>query len=120
MPGRMQRLDRGIAQHDGVAAMMLCGHIDTAFPELRFRFHQVQLCIVLVQHFTDAVDMVMVTVCQQDIGDLHALLFSQRQHRRHIPCWINNGRTVSGMIVHQVNKILHRSQFQGMDGKRLI
>ena len=115
----MQGLDRRVTQLDDITTVMQCRQIQLVTPELRLGFHQVQLRIMPVKHLTDTVNMVMVTVCQQNICNLHTVLFRERQYLRHIPGRIDNSRPVCCMIVNQINKVFHRTQFQGMDGKWL-
>ena len=94
---------------------MQCRQVQVATPELRFGFHQVQLSIVFFQYFANAVDMIMVTVCQQDIGNPQPPGSGQRQHCGDIPGRVHNRCPAGCMIVNQVHKIFHRPQFQGMD-----
>jgi hypothetical protein len=75
--------------------------------------------VMLPEDRLDAIDVVVMTVGQQNIGDAHALALRQRQHLRHIPGGIDDRRAATGLIVDQVDEILHGSQFQGMEGKRL-
>ena len=96
------------------------GQIQAFAPELRFGLHEVQLCIAVLQHPGDAVDMVMVTVGKQDIGNAHTVTLCQRQHLGHIPGRIDHGGAATGMIMNQVDEILHRPEFQGMDGKGFV
>ena len=76
------------------------------------------LRIILFKHGIYAVDMIVMTVREQDIGNAHAVTISQRQHLGDFPGRIDHGRAATFVVMYQVDKVFHRTQFQGVNGKR--
>ena len=87
------------------------------FPVIHPSFSRLQAGIMVLQYFLNPVDVVMVAVSQQDIGDPDSRFFSQRQYLGHFPGRVDDCRPAGGKIVYQVNEIFHRPEFQGLDGK---
>jgi hypothetical protein len=79
----------------------------------------VQLRIMRPQDILDTVDMVMMTVRQQDVRDAHAPVRGQPENLRHVPRGIHHGCTVRGVVMYQVYEIFHGPEFQGMDREGL-
>jgi hypothetical protein len=114
----VQGLDRRASQLDNVTTVMQCRQVQLVTPELRLGFHQMQLRIVFSQDVTNAVDMIMMTVGQQDVGNPHPPGIGQRQHLGNIPGRVHNRCASGGVIMDQVNEVFHWPQFQGMDRER--
>ena len=119
MAGCVQHPDRRLTQLDDIAAVVQGRQVEVAAPEPRLALQQVQLRIMLLQHLLDAVDMVVMAVGQQDIGDAHAALRGQCEDLRDIPCRVYNGRPVGRVVMDEVDEVFHRPELQGMDGEGL-
>lgn len=117
MPRRVQGTDNGLTQADFITTVMQGRQSRRLPPELRLGFHQVYLRIVARQDRSDAIDMIMVTVGQQDVGNFHPVPACQRLYLGNIPGRIYHRRTTGPLIVDQVDEILHGPQLQRMNGK---
>ena len=115
VPGCMQGEYRGCTQLDAIATMMQRRQIQPPPPELRLIPEQVQLCIMGCKQFFYAIDVVMVAMREQDIGNLHALLPGKGEYRGHVPGGIDDGCPAAGMIMYQVDEIFHGPKLKGMD-----
>jgi hypothetical protein len=71
--------------------------------------------IVALHELADAVDVIVMAVGEQDVRDAHAEALGQGVDLGHFPGRIHHGRGVRGVVVDQVDEVLHGPQFQGMD-----
>ena len=112
MSRRMQDLNSRLPQLNGVAAVVQRGAIQRVSPEFRLVLQQMNLRVVLRQHRIQRVDVIVVTVRQQDIGNAQAAFARGVQNGIRFPGRIDHGDPLAGGVGNQVDEILHRPQFQ--------
>ena len=115
MAGCMQYLDLAFAEPDAVSTMMESGFRQLCAPEFCFWFQQVYLCIAVFERLLQPVDMVMMAMREKDVGNLDAFSVGKLQHLFDLPGGIDYRCGVAGMIVDQVDEILHRAKFHTVD-----
>ena len=81
-------------------------------PEVVLRLQQVDLGVGMIQQFLDAVDVIVVAVSQQDIGDDEIEFPGFCDDAIDFPGRIDHRAAPARNVFDQVNEILHRPHFQ--------
>jgi hypothetical protein len=114
----MQDFDVGFAQRDVIPAPVQCRQIQIRTPETRFVAQQVQLRIVATQHFLNTVNVIVVTVRQQNVRDTNTVAFGQCQHLRNVPSRVDHGGPTACAVFDQIDEIFHGPEFEGTNKVR--
>ena len=61
------------------------------------------------------INVVVVAVCQQDIGNPDTSGIGKTKHFIDFPGWVDNGRSVACMIMYQVDKVLHGAELHAVN-----
>ena len=65
----MQHFYRGFTQVQLIATVVQAGLVELVPPEFVFRLEQMHLGVGMIQHALDAIDVIVMTVGKQNIGD---------------------------------------------------
>ena len=113
----VQDRDLRIPQFDDVSSMVQSRLGQLRAPELRLRTEEMQLGVMHSEHVVDTVDVIVMTVGEQDICDAHAFALCQGKQLGHVPRGVDDRRPVASVIVDEVDEIFHRPKFQGFDAE---
>jgi hypothetical protein len=111
----MQYIDQTFAELYLVCAMVQYRFAEVGSPEFGLRFEQVDPGISVFQCLLQAIDMIMVAMRQQDIGDLYISGISKIEHLLDFPCRINDGGSIARVIVYQVDEVLHGAELHAVN-----
>jgi hypothetical protein len=84
-------------------------------PEFSFRFEHVDPGITVFQCLLQAIDVIMVAMREQDIGDLNISGIGKIEHLVDFPGGINDGGSIACVIVYQVDEVFHRTEFHAVN-----
>ena len=93
---------------------MQAGFVQLVLPKFVFGLEQVYLGTGMIQQAFDAVDVIVVTVSEQDVADVEIQLRGAVDDFIDFPGGVDDGAASAGDILDQVDEILHGPQFHGV------
>jgi len=112
MTGGVQYFDLNATERNFVTTVMQARFIQLVLPEFVFRLEQVDLGTGVIQYTFDAVNMIVMAMGEQDIGNFQVQFARALDNAVDILGRIDYRGTACGNVFHQVDKIFHRPQFQ--------
>ena len=112
MTGGVQYFDLNATERNFVTTVMQARFIQLVLPEFVFRLEQMDLGTGVIQYTFDTVNMIVMAMGEQDIGNFQVQFARAPDNAVDIPRRVDNRGKACGYVFHQVDKIFHRSQFQ--------